>query len=139
MKKGLKYTLISLLSLQHQTIINDIVMSNDKKTIKGMRANEMTPAFPTHPGDVLKDEIEYRGISQRQLAEEMGIAYSALNEILNARRPVTEKTALLFEAALGVNAEPLLKMQMRYNLQSTKNDSTFMARLAKVRRGAAAL
>ena len=139
MKKGLKYTLISLLSLQHQTIINDTVMSNDKKTIKGMRANEMTPAFPTHPGDVLKDEIEYRGISQRQLAEEMGIAYSALNEILNARRPVTEKTALLFEAALGVNAEPLLKMQMRYNLQSTKNDSTFMARLAKVRRVAAAL
>lgn len=95
-------------------------MSNNKKTIKEMRANEMTPAFPTHPGDVLKDEIEYRGISQRQLAEEMGIAYSALNEILNARRPVTEKTALLFEAALGVNAEPLLKMQMRYNLQSTK-------------------
>lgn len=95
-------------------------MSNDKTTIKEMRANEMTSAFPTHPGDVLKDEIEYRGISQRQLAEEMGIAYSALNEILNARRPVTEKTALLFEAALGVNAEPLLKMQMRYNLQSTK-------------------
>ena len=103
------------------------------------RANEMTPAFPTHPGDVLKDEIEYRGISQRQLAEEMGIAYSALNEILNARRPVTEKTALLFEAALGVNAEPLLKMQMKYNLQSTKSDSTFMARLAKVRRVAAVL
>lgn len=95
-------------------------MSNDKKTIKEMRANDMTPAFPTHPGDVLKNDIEYRGISQRQLAEEMGIAYSALNEILNARRPVTEKTALLFEAALGVNAEPLLKMQMRYNLQSTK-------------------
>ena len=44
-------------------------MSNDKKTIKEMRANDMTPAFPTHPGDVLKDEIEYRGISQRQLAE----------------------------------------------------------------------
>ena len=41
-------------------------MSNDKKTIKEMRANDMTPAFPTHPGDVLKDEIEYRGISQRQ-------------------------------------------------------------------------
>lgn len=104
-----------------------------------MTANNMTPAFPTHPGEVLKDEIEYRGISQRKLAEEMGIAYSALNEILNARRPVTEKTALLFEAALGVNAEPLLKMQMRYNIFSTKNDSTFMQRLAKVRRIAAAL
>ncbi len=114
-------------------------MSNDKKTIKEMWANDMTQAFPTHPGEVLKDEIEYRGISQRQLAEEMGIAYSALNEILNARRPVTEKTALLFEAALGVNAEPLLKMQMRYNLQSIKSDTTFMASLAKVRRVAVAL
>ena len=29
-------------------------MSNDKKTIKEMWANDMTPAFPTHPGEVLK-------------------------------------------------------------------------------------
>ena len=69
----------------------------------------------------------------------MRIAYSALNEILNARRPVTEKTALLFEAALGINAEPLLKMQMRYNIQSTRKDVTFMKRLSQVRRIAAAL
>ena len=101
--------------------------------------NNITPAFPTHPGEILKDEIEYRGISQRKLAEEIGIAYSALNEILNARRPVTEKTALLFEAALGVNAEPLLKMQMRYNILSTKKNATFMKRLSQVRRIAAAL
>lgn len=112
---------------------------NSKDISTDMTANNLTPAFPTHPGEVLKDEIEYRGISQRRLAEEMGIAYSALNEILNARRPITEKTALLFEAALGVNAEPLLKMQMRYNLLSTQKDTTFMQRLAKVRRIAAAL
>lgn len=110
-------------------------MSPDLK----MRANDIISVFPTHPGAILKDEIEYRGISQRQLEDEMGIAYSALNKILNARRPVTEKTALLFEAALGVNAEPLLKMQMRYSLQSTKKDSSFMARLAKVRKIVVAL
>lgn len=74
-----------------------------------------------------------------RIADEMGIAYSPLNKILNARRPVTEKTALLFEAALGVNAEPLLKMQMRYSLQSIKKDSSFMARLAKVRKIVVAL
>lgn len=104
-----------------------------------MRTNNIISVFPTHPGEILKDEIEYRGISQRQLEDEMGIAYSALNKILNARRPVTEKTALLFEAALGVNAEPLLKIQMRYSLQSTKKDSSFMARLAKVRKIVVAL
>lgn len=104
-----------------------------------MIANNLTPAYPTHPGEILKDEIEYRGISQRKLAEEMGIAYLALNEILNARRPLTEKTALLFEAALGVNAEPLLKMQLKYNILSTEKDASFIQRLSKVRRIAAAL
>ncbi len=45
-------------------------------TIQGvnpqMIANNLTPAYPTHPGEILKDEIEYRGISQRKLAEQMG-------------------------------------------------------------------
>lgn len=113
-------------------------MSAKKTFSPDMVANIITPAYPTHPGEVLKDEIEFRGISQRQLAKDMGIAYSALNEILNARRPVTEKTALLFEAALGVNAEPLLRMQMRYNIQVTRKDSSFMERLAKIRKAAAA-
>ena len=112
-------------------------MSAKKTFSPYMVANNITPAYPTHPGEVLKDEIEFRGISQRQLAKDMGIAYSALNEILNARRPVTEKTALLFEAALGVNAEPLLRMQMRYNIQVTRKDSSFMERLAKIRKAAA--
>lgn len=103
------------------------------------KANNLTPAFPTHPGSILKYEIEYRGISQCQLAKDMGIAYSALNEILNERRPLTEKTALLFEAALGVNAEPLLKLQMRYNMQKVRKDSAFMEKLANVRRIAAVL
>ena len=104
-----------------------------------MVANNLTPTVPTHPGAILKDEIEYRGISQCQLAKDMGIAYSALNEILNERRPLTEKTAMLFEAALGVNAEPLLKLQMRYNMQKVRKDSAFMERLEKVRRIAAVL
>lgn len=56
-------------------------MSNDKKTDLKMQANDIISAFPTHPGEILKDAIEYRGISQRQLEDEMGIAYSALNKI----------------------------------------------------------
>ena len=46
-------------------------------------ANNLTPAFPTHPGEILKEEVESRGISQRMLASQMGIQYSVLNEILN--------------------------------------------------------
>lgn len=104
-----------------------------------MIANNLTPAFPTHPGEVLKDEIEYRGISQRKLAAQMGLQYSVLNEILNAHRPVTEKTALLFEAALEVDADSLMRLQLKYNMQTARKDANFIERLAQVRRVAAML
>ena len=74
-------------------------------------------AYPTHPGEVLKEEIEERGISQRQLADRMGLTYSVVNEILNAHRPLTAKTALMFEAALDVPADSLMYLQTKYNLQ----------------------
>ena len=98
-----------------------------------MIADNLEPAFPTHPGEILKEEIECRGISQCKLAEQMGIAYSALNEILNGRRPLTEKTALLFEAALGVEAEPLLSLQTRFNIRKMREDVLFQERLNSIR------
>ena len=104
-----------------------------------MIANNLNSFEPTHPGEVLKDEIEFRGISQKKLAEEMGVSYTVLNEILNAKRPLNTEYAILIEAALDVDAEPLLKMQTRYDLQMAKRDNKFMERLNKVRRIAAVL
>ena len=43
-----------------------------------MLANELTPFCPTHPGEILKDEVEYRKISQRALARQMGISFIQL-------------------------------------------------------------
>ena len=104
-----------------------------------MIANNITPFEPTHPGEILKDEIEYRGISQKKLAKEMGVSYTVLNEILNAKRPLNTEYAMLIGAALDIDAEPLLKMQTCYNLQMAKNDSKFMEKLSKIRKIAAIL
>ncbi len=114
-------------------------MATRKTFPPDMVANNLTPAYPTHPGSVLKDEIEYRGISQRQLAREMGISVSVLNEILNARRPLNERTALLIEAVLGVDAGPLLAMQTDYNMQTIRKDRSFLKRLSQIKRVAAVL
>lgn len=114
-------------------------MQEDKNINKRMCANRLTPAYPTHPGEILKDEIECRGISQRKLATQMGMQYSVLNEILNAHRPLTEKTALLFEAALNVDAETLMRLQLKYNMLTTRKDKSFMEKLAQVRKIAAVL
>ena len=96
-------------------------------------------AFPTHPGEVLKDEIEERGITQRQLAENMGLTYSVVNEILNGRRPLTAKTALMFEAALDVPADSLMYLQTKYNMQTARTDSSLLKMLKNIRKIAAVL
>lgn len=105
-------------------------------TIQGvdsrMIANNVEPYEPTHPGEVLKEEIEYRGISQKKLAEQMGISHSLLNEVLNGKRPVLTEYALLFEAALGVEAEMLIKMQGRYNMIVAKRNNSFMKKLQNI-------
>ena len=104
-----------------------------------MIANNLTPYEPTHPGEVLKDEIEYRGISQKKLAAQMGVSYTVLNEVLNAKRPVTIEYALMFEAALGIDAEPLIGMQTDYNLQVAKQNRTFASHLNEIRKMASML
>ena len=78
-----------------------------------MIANNLTPAYPTHPGEVLKDEIEYRGIPQNKLAATMNVPYTLLNEVLNGKRPINTEFALLIEAVLDLPAEPLLKIKCR--------------------------
>lgn len=112
-------------------------------TIEGvsqdMIANNLEPAFPTHPGEVLKDEIEYRGISQRKLATLMDVPYTQLNEVLNGKRPLNTEFALLIEAVLDLPAEPLLKMQARYNLIITKRNANFIDKLNRVRKIASML
>ncbi|MDR1526220.1 MAG: HigA family addiction module antidote protein [Dysgonamonadaceae bacterium] len=104
-----------------------------------MIANNLEPAYPTHPGEVLKDEIEYRGISQRKLAAQMDVPYTQLNEVLNAKRPLNTEFALLIEAVLDLPAEPLLKMQARYNIIVAKRNGNFIEKLNRVRKVAAVL
>ena len=103
-----------------------------------MIANNLTPSEPIHPGEMIKDEIEYRGISQRKLAVQMGISPTLLNEILNGKRAISTEYALLFEAALGIDAEIWLRLQADYDMQVAKSNKSFLERLAQVRKLAAA-
>ncbi|GAB6011625.1 HigA family addiction module antitoxin [Viscerimonas tarda] len=94
---------------------------------------------PTHPGEVLKDEIEYRGLAQTKLATQMGISYKILNDILNERRPITTTTAMLFEAALDIDSGLLMRLQLKYNMHVASKDKTLAKRLAVVRKAVAVL
>ena len=100
-------------------------------------ANDMTSSMLIHPGEMIKDELIARGITQKALAKQMGVSYTVFNEILNGKRPVTTEYALLLEAALGTNANIWLGLQSEYNMQKMKQDKSFMSRLEKIRKIAA--
>lgn len=88
----------------------------------------------THPGDVLKEELEARGISQKKFSEVLRIPYTQLNEILNGKRPVTTDFALMMEAALGINPEMLINMQTRYNMSVARQKKSLLERLIDIKR-----
>lgn len=93
----------------------------------------------THPGDVLKEELEVRGISQKKFSEVLHIPYTQLNEILNGKRPVTTDFALMMEAALGINPEMLINMQARYNMSVSRQKKPLIAKLSDIKRACAAI
>ena len=97
----------------------------------------MTSSLLIHPGEMIKDEIIARELTQKELAKQMGVSYTVFNEILNGKRPVTTEYALLLEAALGTKAEMWIGLQADYNLQAIKQDKPFMKRLEKIRKIAA--
>ena len=99
-----------------------------------MTANDLQSFRPFHPGELLKDELAYRHLSQRSVAERLGLPYTAFNEILNGKRPVTTDFAMLMEAALDINPGLLLRMQTDYNLHMAKKDDRLKKRIAEIRK-----
>ena len=50
-----------------------------------MIANNLTSSCDIHPGEIIKEELEARGITQKQLAQETGIPASVLNAVINGK------------------------------------------------------
>ena len=95
-------------------------------TLQPKTANKMMSSLLIHPGEMLKDEIAARGITQKELADEIGVSYSVFNEVLNGKRPITTEYALLLEAALDTDANIWIGLQADYNMQKMRQDSSFM-------------
>lgn len=114
-----------------------IIMTTLANIEPNMIAKNLTPFEPTHPGELIRDELEARSLSQAKLAKQIGVSPSLLNEVINGKRAVNTELALLLEAALGIEAELFLKLQSAYNMHVTKSDSSFMNRLADIRKIAA--
>ena len=74
-----------------------------------------TPWTATHPGTILRYELEERNISQKDFAAMIGMQKSHLNELIRGKRPMTKPIADKIEGALGISSVSLVNMQTQYD------------------------
>ncbi len=83
-----------------------------------MKNKTLTPFVATHPGEMIKDELKERGMTQKQLAAETGIKPSVLSETINGKRSVSLSVAVALEKSLGISVDIWMNMQTQYNLDT---------------------
>ena len=83
-----------------------------------MNKKVLTSFVATHPGEMIKDELKERGMTQKQLAAETGIKTSVLSETINGKRSVSLSVAVALEKALDIPADIWMNMQTQYDLDS---------------------
>lgn len=77
----------------------------------GNKKESKTPWTATHPGTILRYELEDREISQKDFAVMIGMQKSHLNELIKGKRPITKPIADKIEEVLGISAVSLVNMQ----------------------------
>ena len=79
-----------------------------------------TPFIATHPGELIKDELKERNMTQKELSELTGIKPSVLSETINGKRSVSLNVAVALEKALDIPAEFWMNLQTQYDLDSAQ-------------------
>ena len=72
---------------------------------------------PIHPGEILKDELDERGLSANALSKALGVPANRITAILRGQRSVTADTALRLARVFGTTPQFWLNMQQSYELR----------------------
>ncbi len=75
-----------------------------------------------HPGAILKEELEARGISAAAFALRLRVPPQRIQEIVLCKRAITPETALRIGTALGTGARIWLAMQQAYDLHKVETE-----------------
>jgi len=84
--------------------------------------NRLVPAVLIHPGEILKDELEARGMTQKELAVKTKRPQQTISLIINGRKGISEETAVDLEQAFDgeLTAEFWLNLDANYRLHGER-------------------
>lgn len=72
---------------------------------------------PIHPGEHLRDELDYLGLSANAFAAALGVPTNRITSILNGKRAITADTALRLARYFGTTPQLWLNLQNSYDLK----------------------
>jgi HTH-type transcriptional regulator/antitoxin HigA len=72
------------------------------------------------PGELLAEELEARGMTQKELADRTGRPEQKISEIVNGKKSITHDTALELEKVLGIPAEFWVNLEASYQLTKAR-------------------
>src|SRR5260370_15249615 len=83
-------------------------------------AMSATASWIMHPGAYIKEEMEERDWSQRDLAFILGCSEQVINPILNGKRGISPEMAKALGEAFDVPAEVFANLQQAYDLAQAR-------------------
>ncbi len=87
--------------------------------------NDLVPFKAVHVGEVLKDELDARGIKQKELAAMLEQPAPVINHIINGTRSITAEMAILLEKALGISASFWMELHSNFLIDTARiNEQT---------------
>ncbi|MGR3219722.1 MAG: HigA family addiction module antitoxin [Candidatus Anammoxibacter sp.] len=78
------------------------------------------PDYAIHPGEILEEALEVRGLSQSDFAKQTGLSVKQINLILNGKAPVTPESAIKFERIIGTKASVWINLHSAFQLYEAK-------------------
>ena len=72
--------------------------------------------LPIPPGEVLEEELEARGMTQKELAARLGRPAQVINEIIRAKKAITPETAIGLGKVLGIDAQFWTNLEATYRM-----------------------
>lgn len=72
------------------------------------------------PGELLAEELEARGMTQKELADRTGRPGQKISEIINGKKSITYDTALELEKVLGIPAHFWVNLEASYQLTKAR-------------------
>src|SRR3546814_158752 len=83
-----------------------------------------------HPGEFIREELEAREWSQRDLAYILGVSEQAVNVIVSGKRGISSEMAKALADAFGVSVDYFANLQKAYDISRAREPDPGVARRA---------